>query len=153
MLILRFLRSQATQRDTIADLVGSSELADQYIQASVLKTVKPPPPTTIILSKIPSPIGCPKNFCCWILHCPLDHGCQMVNKCTTESFKFIDPLTKKRQHFLVLHYNGEISQKWDLVITFDWGILLTQDNWQCVWTALCGTWLGTLKYVPKYGKI
>ena len=33
MLILRFLRSQATQRDTIADLVGSSELADQYIQA------------------------------------------------------------------------------------------------------------------------
>ena len=38
---------------------------------------------------------------------------------------------------LVLHYNynGEISQNWDLVITSDWGVLLTQG--QCVWTAFC----------------
>ena len=32
-------------------------------------------------------IGCP----IWILQCPLDHSCQMVNKCNTKSFKFLDP--------------------------------------------------------------
>ena len=46
--------------------------------------------------------GVPKTLFCWILQCPLDHSCQMVNKCTTESLKFIDPQTKIRQHFLVL---------------------------------------------------
>lgn len=40
-----------------------------------------------------------------------------------------------RQLFFVLNYNynGENSQKWDLVITFDWRVLLTQS--QRVWTA------------------
>ena len=92
------------------------------------------------------------------MQCPLDHSCQMVNKCTTESFKSIDPLTKKRQHFLVLHYNGEISQKWDLVATSDRGVLLTQG--QSAWTAFCKifsetphlTIFGAPKYVPKYAK-
>ena len=36
-------------------------------------------------------LGCPKTLLCWILQCPLDHSCQMVNKWTTESFNFIDP--------------------------------------------------------------
>ena len=73
----------------------------------------------------------------------LDLSCQMVYKYTTKSFKFIDQKTKSRQHFLVLHYNynGEISQKWDLVITFDWGVLLTQG--QRVWTAFCKIFSGT----------
>ena len=32
-----------------------------------------------------------KKKICWVLQCPLDYNCQMVNKCTTKSFKFIDP--------------------------------------------------------------
>ena len=52
-------------------------------------------------------------------------------------------------HFEVLHcnYNGEISQKFDLVITFDWRVLLTWD--QHVWTAFCTIFSGT----PHFTKV
>ena len=48
--------------------------------------------------------------------------------------------------FLVLHYNynGEIGQKWDLVITFDSGVLLTQG--QHIWTAFCKIFSGILQF-------
>ena len=62
--------------------------------------------------------------------------------------------------FLVLHcnYNGEICQKFDLVITFDWRVLLTLD--QRVWTAFCKIFSGICHLIisgapkcsPKYAK-
>ena len=44
-----------------------------------------------------------------------------------KNFSIIDPYTTFWQQFLVLHcnYNGEIGQKFDFVITFDWRVLLT----------------------------
>ena len=57
----------------------------------------------------------------------LDQSCIFMCKATTIFFEFENPKTKICQHFLVLHcnYNGEMSQKWDLGITFDWRVLLT----------------------------
>ena len=57
------------------------------------------------------------------------------------------------------NYDGEIRQQRYLVITFDWEVLLTED--QCIWTAFCKiysgkphlTIFGALKYAPKYGQI
>ena len=79
---------------------------------------------------------------------------------TRQKFQTYGPINKKPPHLLVLHYyyNGEISQKWDLVITFDWGVLMTRG--QCVWTAFCKIFSGTPhltilrapKYAPKYVK-
>ena len=61
------------------------------------------------------------------------------------------------QRLLVLHcnYNGAVAPKFDLVITFDWGVLLTQG--QRVWTAFCKIFSGiphltifsTLKYAAQ----
>ena len=61
------------------------------------------------------------------------------------------------QRLLVLHcnYNGAVAPKFDLVITFDWGVLLTQG--QRVLTAFCKifsgiphlTIFGTPKCVPQ----
>ena len=44
-----------------------------------------------------------------------------------KTFSVIDPETGLCKPFLVLHcnYNGEIGHKFDLVITFDWRVLLT----------------------------
>ena len=43
-------------------------------------------------------------------------------------------------------------EKWDLIVTFDWGVLLTQG--QCVWTAFCKIFSGTphlnIFCTPKY---
>ena len=58
------------------------------------------------------------------------------------------------QQLLVLHcnYNGDFAPKFYLVITFDWGVLLTQG--QCVWTAFCKIFSGIphspISGAPKY---
>ena len=58
------------------------------------------------------------------------------------------------QRLLVLHcnYNGAVAPKFDLVITFDWGVVLTQG--QRVWTAFCKIFSGiphlTIFGSPKY---
>ena len=46
------------------------------------------------------------------------------------------------QWLLVLHcnYNGAVAPKFDLVITFDWGVVLIQG--QRVWTAFCKIFSG-----------
>ena len=60
------------------------------------------------------------------------------------------------QRLLVLHcnYNGAVAPKFDLVITFDWGVLLTQG--QRVWTAFCKIFSGiphlTIFGSPKYAR-
>ena len=45
-----------------------------------------------------------------------------------KKFQHYRPLTQYCKPFLVLHcnYNGEIGQKINLVVFFDWGVLLTQ---------------------------
>ena len=76
-----------------------------------------------------------------------------------KKFQIFRPINKNRQHFFVSHYNynGDISQKWDLVLDFDWGwgVLLKQG--QCVWTAFCEIFSGTpcltIFSVPKYTPI
>ena len=53
---------------------------------------------------------------------------------------------------------GEIGQKWDLVITFDWGGPIGPRLTRLNWTAFCKIFseiphlniFGMLKYVPKY---
>ena len=58
------------------------------------------------------------------------------------------------QRLLVLHcnYNGDVAPKFDLVITFDWGVVLTQG--QRVWTAFCKIFSGIphspIFSAPKY---
>ena len=58
------------------------------------------------------------------------------------------------QRLLVLHcnYNGAVAPKFDLVITFDWGVVSTQG--QCVWTAFCKIFSGIphspISDAPKY---
>ena len=58
------------------------------------------------------------------------------------------------QWLLVLHcnYNGAVAPKFDLVITFDWGVVSTQG--QCVWTAFCKIFSGIphspISGAPKY---
>ena len=58
------------------------------------------------------------------------------------------------QRLLVLHcnYNGDVAPKFDLVITFDWGVVLTQG--QRVWTAFCKIFAGIphspISGAPKY---
>ena len=46
------------------------------------------------------------------------------------NFKFIDQQMPEGHPSEVLHcnYNGEIGQKIDLVITFDWRVLLTKEK-------------------------
>ena len=61
----------------------------------------------------------------------LDQSCQMVYKYTTKSLKFIDQLTKVRQHFLVLQLQlqwGNQPKMRSGLLTFDWGVLLTRST-------------------------
>ena len=73
--------------------------------------------------------------------------------------KSLYQLSASLNTFMDLWIVWEIGQKFDLVITFDWRVLLKQG--QCVWIAFCKifsgilhlTIFGALKYPPKYGQI
>ena len=75
----------------------------------------------------------------------------------TKKLSIIDPNTAICKQFLVLHGNhdGEMGQKIDLVIIFDWRVLLTYKD-QHVWTAFCKIFSGTphltIFGAPKYTK-
>ena len=69
----------------------------------------------------------------------------------TKKLSIIDPNTAICKQFLVLHgnHNGEMGQKIDLVIIFDWRVLLTYKD-QHVWTAFCKIFSGT-PHLTIYG--
>ena len=84
----------------------------------------------------------------------------MVRWAARTIFSIIDPIMTFCKSFLVLHcnYNREIGQKFNLVVTFDRAVLLTQG--QRVWTAFCKIFPGTphltifgaLIYAAKYAE-
>ena len=73
----------------------------------------------------------------------MKNGCNLVKKWDTKIFSIIDPWFGCSHHFEVLHcnYNGEIGQKLNSVVTFDWRVPLTSG--QRDWTAFCNIFLGT----------
>ena len=73
------------------------------------------------------PLGCRPKKLSFLICFILDQSYVFMFRATRPNIKFKDQLTKICHPFSVLHcnYNGEIGQKFDFVITFDWRVLLT----------------------------
>ena len=131
----------------------SSQLSHQ--QPTSFKTIVdaaallPPAPSPPLAHK-QTQLGVPNWPKVWILVFEFNHWFLYVRWATRTIFSIIDPfLTPISSFILHCNYKRKTWQKWDLVIAFDWWVLLTQGP--LIWTAFCKFFSGIPeKNVPIY---